>query len=121
MWTLLWSSLDDNDEPLDDGEHEPSPELISRVETDWQAFQSLAESEGFDPAEELAMALHPDDEGNPWNAAAHDFILTRNGHGTGFWDPGRWRRPWADRLTEIAKRFGELNCYVGDDGLIYPE
>ena len=122
MLALIWSetSPGDNDRSLDCGDWEPSPELTFRVESDWEGFCSLLEQEGFDPAEELAEALHPDCDGNPWNAAAHDFILTRNGHGAGFWDGG-WHAPWGDRLTEIAKRFGELHCYVGDDGLIYAE
>lgn len=50
--------------------------------------------------------------------AGHDFWLTRNGHGSGFWDGG-WKEPAATKLTKAAKAFGECNLYVGDDGLIY--
>ncbi len=50
--------------------------------------------------------------------AAHDFWLTRNGHGVGFWD-GDWSEPHAARLTKAAKSFGEVWPYLGDDGLIY--
>jgi hypothetical protein len=40
----------------------------------------------------------------------HDFILTRNGHGAGFWDRGlgelgKW-------LTGMAKPFGSQNAYA---------
>jgi hypothetical protein len=52
-----------------------------------------------------------------WQQAAHDFWLTRNGHGAGFWD-GDWPEV-GDKLTEIAKSFGEVWAYLGDDGLIY--
>lgn len=45
----------------------------------------------------------------------HDFWLTRNGHGTGFWDRN-WKN--GDKLTEIAQSFGEKYVYVsGNDEL----
>lgn len=50
--------------------------------------------------------------------AAHDFWLTRNAHGAGFWD-GDWEEPAATLLTEAARSFGECDLYVGDDGLIH--
>ena len=49
--------------------------------------------------------------------AGQDFLLTRNGHGAGFWDRGLGER--GDRLTANAKPYGETNAYVGDDELIY--
>lgn len=36
----------------------------------------------------------------------HDFWLTRNGHGSGFWDRG-YDKALADELTLIAHEFGE--------------
>lgn len=50
--------------------------------------------------------------------AAHDFWLTRNGHGAGFWD-GDWIEPAATKLAKAAEAFGESYAYLGDDGLIY--
>lgn len=50
--------------------------------------------------------------------AGHDFWLTRNGHGAGFWDGG-WPEPMADTLTNAAKSFGGCDLYVGDDGRLY--
>ncbi|MFD7257194.1 hypothetical protein [Streptomyces sp. NPDC059874] len=50
--------------------------------------------------------------------AGHDFWLTRNGHGAGFWD-GDWPEPVASILTVAAKVRGEFCLYYGDDGLIY--
>lgn len=52
--------------------------------------------------------------------AGHDFWLTRNGHGAGFWDrkelePGKI----GDALTAIAKSYGTLDCYLGDNGEIF--
>jgi hypothetical protein len=51
-------------------------------------------------------------------AAGHDFWLTRNGHGAGFWD-GDWPKEIGTKLTKLSKSFGEFNLYVGDDGKIY--
>ena len=50
--------------------------------------------------------------------AGHDFWLTRNGHGCGFWD-GDWTEPAATKLTESAENFGDYDLYIGDDGKIY--
>jgi hypothetical protein len=50
--------------------------------------------------------------------AGHDFWLTRNGHGAGFWD-GDWPEPYAEMFTEGAKSYGEFQPYLGDDSLIY--
>lgn len=42
--------------------------------------------------------------------AGHDFWLTRNGHGAGYWDrPGRAR---GQRLTDSAQAYPEVNLYA---------
>lgn len=48
----------------------------------------------------------------------HDFWLTRNGHGVGFWDRG-YDKEVGDALTKASESFGEVDLYVGDDGRIY--
>lgn len=47
----------------------------------------------------------------------HDFWLTRNGHGAGFWD-GDWPEN-GEALTDISNSFGEVNLYLGDDRKVY--
>ena len=59
-----------------------------------------------------------DTAGGTDEQAGHDFWLTRNGHGAGFWD-GDWPEPYADILTTGAKNYGEFQTYLGDDGKIY--
>ena len=49
--------------------------------------------------------------------AGHDFWLTRNGHGAGFWDRGLGKL--GDSLAAIAKRYNERSVYKGDDGKLY--
>ena len=50
--------------------------------------------------------------------AGHDFWLTRNGHGCGYWD-GDWPKGIGVGLDKLAHKFGEFDLFVGDDGLIY--
>ena len=46
--------------------------------------------------------------------SAHDFWLTRNGHGVGFWDrPEIYGDHFADRFTQWAKGYGEANVAWG--------
>lgn len=55
---------------------------------------------------------------NMLTQAGHDFWLTRNRHGSGFWD-GDWPKRIGDELTRIAESFGEVDLYAGDDDLVY--
>jgi hypothetical protein len=47
----------------------------------------------------------------------HDFCLSRNGHGTGFWDRGDGER--GRRLHEATKPYGSLDLQVADDGSLF--
>lgn len=46
----------------------------------------------------------------------HDFWLTRNGHGAGFWD-GDYAN--GDALTALCKEFGEVNVWANGKGGVY--
>jgi DNA-binding CsgD family transcriptional regulator len=54
---------------------------------------------------------------NEMDRAGFDFWLTRNREGAGFWD-GFWGED-GDALTDIAHEFGEVDVFVGDDGLLH--
>lgn len=101
---LLWSSSGDPESPLgrDANITEISPELMEKIEYDCKNFQ-LFNEEHFD--------------GN-YKQAGHDFALTRNRHGVGFWD-GDWPEPAATLLTDASHAVGECKLYRGDNGLIY--
>jgi hypothetical protein len=55
------------------------------------------------------------------------FWLSRNGHGTGFWDVRDWKNEyaeaWGDLLHKAAKSYGPYDLYFADsgrwDGLIF--
>lgn len=53
--------------------------------------------------------------------AGNDFWYTRNGHGVGFWDRVCLTKDCdlGDRLTAIAKQFGEYSLFTADDGTVY--
>lgn len=55
--------------------------------------------------------------GYDYSQAGHDFALTRNRHGAGFWDRGLG--VVGDKLTEASHSFGDAYCFIGDDGLVY--
>lgn len=63
---------------------------------------------------------HPD-AGSAEAAFGHDFALTRNGHGCGFWDRESEGLPrgLGEALTRVCRDFEESNLYLGDDGLVY--
>jgi hypothetical protein len=98
----LWASHEDGT-PLDDN-YDPMdfhPDALATMVADCQKFQ-----------EENANDIAPD-----LSQAGHHFWLTRNGHGTGFWD-GAWPEA-GDRLTEASDAFGETWLYVGDDAKLH--
>ena len=112
--TMLWSTLDDDGEPLEDsyGESDLAPATLAEIEKECAEFWSAVQSAGIDLDAELLI------DGDATEQAAHDFWLTRNGHGCGFWD-GDWSEAVEDKLTKLAESFGEQWPYVGDDGMIY--
>ena len=66
------------------------------------------------------VAYNSDDlikSGGTWEQHGHDFCLTRNGHGAGFWDRGYG--DIGDRLTAACRPYGTSELYVGDDGELY--
>ena len=50
--------------------------------------------------------------------AGHDFWLTRNRHGAGFWD-GDYPEPIGAKLTEASHAFGSAELYEAEDGYVY--
>jgi hypothetical protein len=96
----LWSSTDDNDEPMDDtyGVDDIAPETLATIHADCSKF--------FDAHRDVVMTS--------LTSAGHDFWLTRNGHGAGFWD-GDWAEPDATELTASSEAFGQVDLYIGDD------
>jgi hypothetical protein len=102
----LWSSTDDDGEPLDTAydASDIDPGVIMALAMDLTGFIG-ANREDIEAAEMDSEQV------------GHDFWLTRNGHGAGFWDRGLGAV--GERLTAAAKVYGAFDLYVGDDGTIY--
>jgi hypothetical protein len=102
----LWASIGNNDQPLDKtfAPYHLSPETLQQIKADCTDFQ------------ETARALL-DQSGLSPERAGHDFFLTRNRHGAGFWDEGLGKI--GQQLTDIAHPYGSFDLYVGDDGNLY--
>ncbi len=106
----LWSTNDESNEsggdPLDAnyGIDDLHVDTLMAMIADCFAFQR-------DNAKDL--------ENYPIEHAGHDFWLTRNGHGCGFWENDYGTEEECERLTEASHKFGDFELYVGDDGKIY--
>lgn len=104
----LWSSNDESDEyggePLDKNYEvgDIAEETLLKLKAECDSFRE-------ENAELLAQA--GDDSQN-----GHDFWLTRNGHGAGFWDRGYG--PVGDKLSDACKKYNEVNLYVQDGQVI---
>lgn len=102
----LWSSNDDDGNPLDRefSVDDFSPECLEKMRADCLEFWSKAG----------ALLCDKNCNVGEWESqAGHDFWLTRNRHGAGFWD-GDWQEPASTELTNLAHRFGEVWLTVCD-------
>ena len=85
-----------------------------------EAVGSLFEK-NLDPVSE-EMIDHVRSYLNDETNIAHDLWLTRNGHGTGFWDRQLGiSGEVGDALTTIAESFKPMNVVVGEDGKLHLE
>ncbi len=105
---MMWTLTDEDGHSMDHlGLHDIAPETIERLKVQCADFQA-----------EYAHWLKDSDP----SQAGHDFWLTRNHHGVGYWDRSEDtypNDPEGLHLTEAAHECGEINAYVGDDGMVY--
>lgn len=107
LTAAIWADLQDEEGRPLDSDYDPSdaaPETVAAVEADLAAF--------FDAHAADIEATGADD-----GRTAHDFYLSRNGHGAGFFDRGYGKV--GDTLQGAARSYGESQPYLGDDGRIY--
>ena len=102
--TALWSSVDDNGQPLDNN-YDINDLSFSALRQAANELRDFCETAG-----ELLNDCSP-------TRVAHDFWLTRNSHGAGFWD-GDYSKEIGKALTRISKDMLCVDLYVGDDGKI---
>jgi len=106
LGTMLWSSSDGDLEHLDEKYdlEDISLKTVKQAIKDCKDFRLKADRYVY--AEKMSL-----------EQIGHDFWLTRNGHGAGFWD--RDLGKLGDDLTKICEQFNERYAYVGGDNKIY--
>lgn len=104
----LWSELNAEGEPLDAelSIHDVLPHERAKWHGELAAFMNL----NLDDVRASGQSLEQ---------IGHDFTLTRNGHGAGFWDRGLG--DIGKRLTEACKPYGEAHAYVSVDEGVAPK
>lgn len=100
----FWATVDDDGVPFDALSIDLAPGIAEQLGVDCEDFYSAHFATWRDAGMDDAQA-------------GHDFWLTRNGHGAGFWDRGIGEA--GDALTAASKAYGTCDLYMGDDGMIY--
>lgn len=105
----LWSSNGDDGEPLDSRYNwtHLAKETLQRMVADCARFQE-------ENSKDLCVSISSNA-----TEGGHAFWLSRNGHGSGFFDSEHFANDIRDRLQDAARKFGNCDLYVGDDGKIY--
>lgn len=96
----------------EDGEMGGGEDLILR-DGAREAMIERGQLRDFVDAYEADLAEYVVERGVPMDWAGHDFWLTRNGHGAGFWDRGLGAL--GDRLTAAAKTYGSADDHTPFD------
>lgn len=122
--TALWSSYDWDADPEGNGYSaldenydvtDISRSTLEGFENDITGFLDLLSREEVDfNGEEITAEMIS--SRMSWSQFGHDFWLTRNGHGAGFWDRGLG--DFGEHLTKWAKTFGEVSLFVNDNNEI---
>lgn len=112
----LWSSTDENDASLDRfGVEDINDQTYNAMMADCLRFQN-------DNAELLSIyyqTVQRVDDAPVEAYAGHDFWLSRNGHGAGFFDRDGVTTETRELLQLAAEKYGIVDLYIGDDGEIY--
>jgi hypothetical protein len=105
--TALWSSTDAGGNPLDAKYTEDDIEAETLEILKAHCLSFLSRAAPFIDAE--------DGIADRWTRAGHDFWLTSQGHGAGFWD-GDWPK-YGDLLTKMSKCYpSEINLEQNEGG-----
>lgn len=99
----------DDGELSDKGYADLAPETLATMLADCSAFMLKAKT--------LLRLAYIAQEDYTEEKAGLDFWYTRCGHGVGYWD--RELGKVGEGLTTLAEAAGNVDLYLGDDGLIY--
>jgi hypothetical protein len=97
---LIFTDVNDDSEWSESFTGDLSPEAMAKCNSDCCDFVDLLVKEGL--FEKTLEVMTPEQIG-------HDFWLTRNGHGAGFWDRGNGEL--GETLSSLAKIYGDVSVY----------
>tara|TARA_R100001530_G_scaffold106025_1_gene74048 strand:- start:761 stop:1126 length:366 start_codon:yes stop_codon:yes gene_type:complete len=97
---LYFTETGDLDQPTSDAKL--SPDNLAHLQADCASFWYR-----FGGYVETAECNRGDGSHSKASQAGHDFWLTRQGHGAGFWD-GDWSEPFAKLLSAGSECYGEF-------------
>ncbi len=104
----LWSSWGNDGEPLDD-DHDVDDVTTGTLDESRADCLDFLMANHADIVDMMSRGFSP-------AAIGHDFWLTRNRHGAGFWDRGLG--DLGDRLSDAARVYGSVDLFVDDDGRV---
>lgn len=121
LTAALWSSND----TLPGTEEDENPEVVQLDDfefADGVADALMVDCKDFIEANAFDLLAYAEQKTHAqgydaFECAGHDFWLTRNNHGAGFWDRGLGEL--GDRLTAASESFGSIDLYLGDDEFVY--
>lgn len=120
--TVLSLTSDDEGNPLDDRFTISDVCAIDakRLYSEYQQFIARVEikikekiGDNWNSIDEFYDMAFPSE-----NQTEHDYILTRNQHGAGFWD-GDWNKNVSEILSDVARSQIPIEAYEGRDGKVY--
>lgn len=121
LFAMEWAEEERLDEEGRTDVSEIHPDSLSASRGDCEAFIE----EHFEALEELGREALYSEEYPAWECLGHDFYLTRNGHGAGYWSRDFNREETLELAKKLSDQVGyftkypPVTAYMGDDGFIY--
>ena len=88
------------------------PDSLEQLETEYEAFCDKV-PDCIDISEDCLVM------GDPFEQFAHDYVMTRMGHGVGFWETSNWEEFAGKILAKMCDEQGALETITDDDGMVY--
>lgn len=111
LQTLLDTCTDDSGDKLSDY-YEPYLIDETGLELEWEECYQFVKNN----SESISQLL---EDGHELETILHDFCLTRNREGAGFWEDSDYPHEIGQQLTASAHSFNPVSIDIGDDGGLY--
>lgn len=98
------------------GDADFSEQPNERIKEDLVKFLEMIDSADII---KIVQFANKEDSGIFCSLFPHELWLTRNHHGSGFWDNEEVWGDFAESLSDKARKMGECYATIGDDDLIY--